>query len=108
MAALEPCSRLIQRCQLRSAREPANILSCNQLSYSRLSLAQRLSHPQQRTCKSVTIQASTDAIGATATSLTPHSGYHYDGRKGRFFEVCQKQKQNFDTAERAAALNLLL
>lgn len=30
--------------------------------------------------------AATDSIGAVLEALTPHSGYHYDGRTGRFFE----------------------
>ena len=30
--------------------------------------------------------ARTDRIGADVEALTPHSGYHYDGRRGRFFE----------------------
>lgn len=42
---------------------------------------------QQSPADDITPAWSTDSIGAQLTALTPHSGYHYDGRDGRFFEV---------------------
>jgi len=41
---------------------------------------------QQSPADDITPAWSTDSIGAQLTALTPHSGYHYDGRDGRFFE----------------------
>lgn len=41
---------------------------------------------QRRHARPAHAIARTDSIGAEVEALTPHSGYHYDGRTSRFFE----------------------
>lgn len=47
---------------------------------------QRSTRARANACVSASNAAGTDTIGAAVRSLTPHSGYHYDGRNSRFFE----------------------
>ena len=67
-----------------NAPGPVRFGRCRALSRSSRSVLQRWRTRQPAACSVAAAQ--TDAIGAPLEALTPHSGYHYDGRGGRFFE----------------------